>query len=304
MLCGQSHRTIAVGVDFLANFPSLAEKAVFISDGAMDVTGAVELYANRIASQIAPVRLTGNYGSEILRGNVAFRPRKFTESLLEPEFAQRLRAAGATYQAERNGHPLSFIAFKQAPWHHYARLAVEQSQLTLRSPYLDNDLVALIYRAPSELLSSTEPSLRLIHEGNPLLAKIPTDRGLIYREAPILGKVREVGAEFTMKAEYAYDYGMPQRLAGLDHLLAPLHLERMFLGRHKFYHFRVWYRDQLSQYLKEIMLDLRARQRHYLQGQALVRIVDAHTKGRQNWTKEIHRVLSLELLQRQLIERR
>src|SRR5262249_59340202 len=91
-----------------------------------------ELYANRIARQIAPVRLTGNYGSEILRGNVAFRPGKLTETLLEPEFAQSVRTAGATYQAERNGRPLSFIAFKQVPWHHYARLAVEQSQLTLR----------------------------------------------------------------------------------------------------------------------------------------------------------------------------
>ena len=303
MLCGQSHRTIAVGADFLTKFPSLAEKAVFVSDGAMDVTGAVELYANRIARQIAPVRLTGNYGSEILRGNVAFRPGKLTEALLEPEFAQLVRTAGATYQAERNGHPLSFIAFKQVPWHHYSRLAVEQSQLTLRSPYLDNDLVALMYRAPSELLSSKEPSLRLIHEGNPLLAKLPTDRGLVYSETPIIGKIRKLSAEFTVKAEYAYDYGMPQRLAGLDHLLAPLHLERMFLGRHKFYHFRVWYRDQLSQYLKEILLDSRARHRDYLQGQVLERMVNAHTKGWQNWTQEIHRVLTLELLQRQLIER-
>ncbi|MGH8581562.1 MAG: asparagine synthase-related protein [Gammaproteobacteria bacterium] len=303
MLCGQSHRTIAVGADFLTKFPGLAEKAVFVSDGAMDVTGAVELHANKIARQIAPVRLTGNYGSEIVRGNVAFRPGKLTEALLEPEFAQSVRTAGATYQAERKGHPLSFIAFKQAPWHHYSRLAVEQSQLTLRSPYLDNDLVALMYRAPSELLSSKEPSLRLIHEGNPLLAKLPTDRGLVYRETPVIGKIGKLAAEFTAKAEYACDYGMPQRLAGLDHLLAPLHLERMFLGRHKFYHFRIWYRDQLAQYVKEILLDSRARHRDYLQGQVLERMVNAHTTGRQNWTKEIHRALTLELLQRQLIER-
>ena len=269
----------------------------------MDVTGAVELYANRIARQIAPVRLTGNYGSEIFRGSVAFRPGKLTEALLEPEFAQSVRTAGATYQEERNGHPLSFIAFKQVPWHHYSRLAVEQSQLTLRSPYLDNDLVALMYRAPSELLSSKEPSLRLIHEGNPLLAKLPTDRGLVYSETPIIGKIRKLSAEFTVRAEYAYDYGMPQRLAELDHLLAPLHLERMLLGRHKFYHFRVWYRDQLSQYLKEILLDSRARHRDYLQGRVLERMVNAHTKGWQNWTQEIHRALTLELLQRQLIER-
>lgn len=303
MHCGQSHQTIPVGADFLTKFPGLAEKAVYISDGAMDVTGAAELYANRIARQIAPVRLTGNYGSEVLRGNVAFRPGKLAEALLEPEFAQMVRTAGATYQAERKGHPLSFIAFKQAPWHHYSRLAVEQSQLTLRSPYLDNDLVALMYRAPPGLLSSHDPYLRLIHDGNPSLAKLPTDRGLVYSGTPGITKIRAQWAEFTVRAEYAYDYGMPQRLARLDHLLAPLHLERMFLGRHKFYHFRVWYRDQLSQYLREILLDSRALHRDYLQGQVLERMVNAHTKGWHNWTQEIHRVLTLELLQRHLIER-
>jgi asparagine synthase (glutamine-hydrolysing) len=180
---------------------------------------------------------------------------------------------------------------------------VEQSQLTLRSPYLDNDLVALIYRAPRELASSTESSLRLIYEGNSALAKLPTDRGLVYREAPILGKLRKLYLEFTVKAEYAHDYGMPQRLASLDHLLAPLHLEKSVLGRHKFYHFRVWYRDQLAPYLKEILLDSRTRQRSYLKGEVLLDMVNTHVNGRQNWTREIHRVLSLELLQRQLIER-
>ena len=303
ILCRQSHQTIDVGSDFLTEFPRLADKAVFVSDGAMDVTGAVELYTNQIARQIAPVRLTGNYGSEIVRGNVAFRPGKLSEALLKPEFAQLVRNAGATYRAERNGHPLSFIAFKQVPWHHYSRLAIEQSQLTVRSPYLDNDLVSLMYRAPPELLPSKEPSLRLIYEGSPHVAKVPTDRGLVYRQAPIIGKIRNLSAEFTVKAEYAYDYGMPQWLAGIDHVLAPLHLERMFLGRHKFYHFRVWYRDQLSQYLKDILLDSRTRQRSYLQWDVLERMVNAHTKGWRNWTQEIHRALTLELLQRQLIER-
>ena len=59
--------------------------------------------------------------------------------------------------------------------------------------------------------------------------------------------------EFTFKAEYAYDYGMPQWLARLDHVFAPLRLEKLFLGRHKVAHFRVWYRDELSHYLKEIL---------------------------------------------------
>lgn len=299
----QSHQTIAVGADALAAFPSLAEKAVFVSDGTMDVTGAVELYVNRAAREIAPVRLTGNYGSEIVRGNVAFRPRKFTESLLEPDFAQLVRDSDATYQAERDCHPVSFIAFKQVPWHHYSRLAVEQSLLTVRSPFLDNDLVALMYRAPRELVSSSEPSLRLIHQGNPLLGSLATDRGLVHGDTSLAGDLRRRWIEFTVKAEYAYDYGMPQRLAQIDHILAPLHLERLFLGRHKFYHFRVWYRDQLAHYVKEVLLDPRTLERPYFRGSVLKDMVQAHTQGRQNWTLEIQRALTLELLQRQLIER-
>ena len=299
--CQQTHKTIEVGRDFFAQFPTLAEKSVYLSDGTMDVIGAVELYANKIARQIAPVRLTGNYGSEIVRGNVAFKASLRHESALEPEFASLVKAAVETYNTERQCHWLTFIAFKQVPWHHYSRLSVEQSQLTLRSPYLDNDLIALMYQAPSyDYVLAKEPSLRLIMEGNADLAKIPTDRGLVYPPQPLLGKLRHQYDEFTVKAEYAYDYGMPQWLAKIDHALAPLHFERLFLGRHKFYHFRVWYRDQLADYVKSVLLDQKTLQRSYFRQSVLKEMVNAHTTGNRNYTLELHRALSLELLQRQL----
>jgi asparagine synthase (glutamine-hydrolysing) len=301
-LCSQSHKTIVVGSQFFHEFPKLAGKAVFVSDGTMDVTGSVELYVNHIASGIAAVRLTGNYGSEILRGNVAFRPGWLDVGLLQPEFAELVRNAATTYGGECEGHRQSFIAFKQVPWYHYSRLSVEQSQLTLRSPYLDNDLVSLTYQASPELILREEPSLRLIAEGNGRLARIPTDRGVLYRPTPLIGKIRHAFLEFTVKAEYAYDYGMPQWLARIDHIMAPLHLERLFLGRHKFSHFRIWYRDKLSQYLKEILLDSRTRQRPYLRGIFLEDMVNSHIKGYRNYTLEIHRALTSELTQRLLVE--
>lgn len=301
-LCQQSHETLVVESQFFTEFPSLAEKTVYVSDGTMDVSGSVELYVNRIARKIAPIRLTGNYGSEIVRGNVAFRPGSVNEALLVPEFARLVHMASTTYDRARQCHPVSFIAFKQVPWHHYSRWAVEQSQLTLRSPYLDNELVSLMYQAPPELVQSQEPSFRLIADGNMQLARLPTDRGLSYRPIPLITKGQQSFHEFTAKAEYAYDYGMPQWLAGIDHLLAPLHLERLFLGRHKFYHFRVWYRDQLSQYLKDILLDSRSRNRPYLNGQVLEKMVNSHIEGKRNYTSAIHRILTAELFQRQLIE--
>ena len=81
-----------------------------------------------------------------------------------------------------------------------------------------------------------------------------------------LDELAQARQEFTAKAEYAYDYGMPQWLAKIDRALAPLRLERMFLGRHKFYHFRVWYRDQLATYVQRILLNPLSLSRAHLRG--------------------------------------
>ena len=88
--------------------------------------------------------------------------------------------------------------------------------------------------------------------------------------------------DFTFKAEYAYDYGMPQSVVNVDHALSSLHLERLFLGRHKFYHYRVWYRDALGSYVREMLLDARTLSRPYLQRAALEDLVKAHLKGTRN----------------------
>jgi asparagine synthase (glutamine-hydrolysing) len=301
-VCGQSHETISVGPSFFAQFPELAQKSVFISDGTMDVTGAVELYVNNLAARLAPVRLTGNYGSEIVRRNVAFKPGSACEAMLDPEFAKLVGKASLTYEEERRGHDLTFIAFKQTPWHHYGRLSVEQSCLTMRSPFLDNELVALVYRAPSRLVDSAELSLRLIAEGSARLGKIPTDRGLCYSPQPLVSDLLHCYREFTYKAEYAYDYGMPQWLAKIDHLLSSLHLERLFLGRQKFYHFRLWYRNELSSYVREVLLDPGSLGRSYLNGRGIRKIVTEHIKGVANYTSEIHQLLTSELIHRYLLE--
>ena len=301
-ITGQPHTVVPVGKEFLKEFPTLAEKTVYISDGAMDVTGSVELFVNRIARAIAPVRITGNYGSEILRSHVAFRPRSLNDRLFEPEFLRHAQAGASTYAAEANGNRISFIAFKQVPWFHRARFTIEQSQLTVRSPYLDNDLVALAYRGLTDTVGGTNIALRLVAEGNANIGRIPTDRGLEFRRVPILTAARHHFMEFTFKAEYAYDYGMPQFVASTDHRLAFLHLERLFLGRHKFYHFRVWYRDELSKFVRDMLLDKRTLSRPYYSRGSVENIVKQHLLGIRNYTLEIHQILTCELIHRQLIE--
>jgi asparagine synthase (glutamine-hydrolysing) len=104
------------------------------------------------------------------------------------------------------------------------------------------------------------------------------------------------------KAEYAYDHGMPQSVARIDHALSPFHLEKLFLGRHKYYHFRVWYRDALSKYVQEMLLDPLTLSRPYLDRKAVEATVRGHLKEGRNHTTEIHKLLSIELLHRLFID--
>ena len=52
----------------------MRSEPVYLTDGCAYVNRASDLYVNERAAQIAPVRMTGNYGSEILRRLRAFKP--------------------------------------------------------------------------------------------------------------------------------------------------------------------------------------------------------------------------------------
>ena len=297
----QHYQVISVDETFFAEFPRLAEETVYFTDGTMDVSGSVELFANRMAREISPIRVTGNYGSEILRGNVVLKPSRLSRSIFNPDFSNQFDRALGTYESERQGDRTSFIAFKQVPWHHYARLALEQSQLTIRSPFLDNELVAVACQAPSSC-QNKELCTRLVADCNPMLADIPTERGLKWLgRAP--GKFRTFCEELMPRAEYLFDYGMPHWLAKVNRLLAPLHLEQLFLGRQKFYHFRKWYQGQLGAYLKDVLLDNRSLSRPYLDRRRVEHMVKRHVDGTANYTVEIHKLLTAELIQRSLLEK-
>lgn len=295
-VCGQAHQVIRVGEQFLARFPAYAERTVYLTDGCADVSRSPDLYVNEAARQIAPVRMTGNYGGEVLRRVRAFKPVGPLPGLFAAEFLPSVRQAEATYAGLLRSHPLSFAVFQQAPWHHYGLLALEQTQLSVRSPYLDNDLVRTVFRAPPSACAGNDICLRLIADAHPGLRQIRTDRGVGGHGVAALAS--RTFREFQFKAEYAYDYGMPQWMAPLDRFLAPLHPERLFLGRHKFSHFRLWYRDVLSAYVREVLLDPSTLSLPYVERKTVEAVVNGHLSGQRNYTIEIHKLITLELVHR------
>ncbi len=300
--CEQPYQTLTAGKEFLLRFAHYAERAVYLTDGCVDVGRAPDLYLNQKARAIAPVRMTGNYGGEILRNVRTFKPAEPLAGLFNREFLSEVRRAAKTFAGVANGHPVSFAAFRQGPWNHHGILALEETQLSMRSPFLDNDFVRTVFRSPISALANSDACLRLIAEGNPNLLRIPTDRGLAGNRGRVSATMSRAALEFLFKAEYAYDMGMPQWLAKVDHAVSPLRPENMFLGRHKPFHFRVWYRDALAGYIREMLLDSRAMSRSYIERKGLETVVRGHVKGDRNYTTELHKVLTLELIHRLFLD--
>jgi asparagine synthase (glutamine-hydrolysing) len=301
--CKQPHQVITVGDEFLSRFPQYAERTVYLTEGGVDVYRSSDLYVSERARQIAPAKVVGTYGSEILRHAVMFKPARFAPGLFSSDLHPHVQQAEETYRRIRQAHPVTFAAFRQSPWYHHGVLSLEQTQLTVRSPFLDNDFVRTVFRAPQSDNGRIDHRLRLIADGSPELHRIRSDRG-IGGKPGLYPKVARGVLEFTFKAEYAYDYGMPQFVAKVDHLLAPLRLERLFLGRHKFSHFRVWYRDALAKYVREMLLDPRTLSRPHLEKKVVENTVQGHLRGDENHTSEIHKLLTMELIHRLFLDPR
>src|SRR5271155_4529486 len=299
-ICGQPYQVITDDERALSRFAHYAERTLYLTDGCVDISRSVDLWNNEMARQIAPVRMVGTFGSEIIRKAVMFKavlpsPEPFSQGM----FAEVARAV-ENYRNLLRGNRTSLVAFTQPATYHYGVLMLEQTQLTLRSPYLDNEIVRTVFRAP-KVEHGEDVRMRLIGEGSPALAHLRTDRGLGHYNA-VAKAWNRAYLEFTFKAEYAYDYGMPQWVAKVDHAFAPLHLERLWIGRHKLFHFRWWYRTILAKYVQDILLDPKSLARPYVDRKGVEAVVSGHLKGNRNYTTEIHRLLSLELLHRLFVD--
>jgi len=296
--CKQPHSVIPVGNDFLSRFPHYAQRSVYLTDGCVDLSRSADLYVSERARAFAPTKIVGTYGSEVLEHVTMFRPFTSMAGLISEDMRTATQRAVDTYAGLRSEHPVTFAAFRQSPWWHYGVLALEQTQLTVRSPFLDTAFVKAAYRAPHHEHETKDVRLRLVAEGNPALSRMPTDLGAVPHSDSRLARMRRQMLKLTFRAEHAYDYSMPQWLARVDHVLSPLHLERLILGRHKVSHFRVWYRDALARYVREMLLDSRTLSRPYWQRKGVEAVVHGHLTGSRNYTKEIHKVLTVELVHR------
>jgi len=294
---GLDHHVLRLGLDFFSDFESHVDRTVRITDGCFGVTGAHEVYLNRLARQLAPIRLTGNYGGEILREVSTFKPLNLSPGLLNPDIG--VMSNSFTKILDKR-EPVTFAAFGEIPWKLFGSLRAGQSQVTTRFPYLDNELVALAYRRPTELLRSPEPAMRLIRSTNAHLAKTPTDMGLLGQSPRLEGMVRRALAKVACKLDYFSSEGLPPRLAFLDPVISSLGSALHIVGTHKYLRYRNWFRHQLADYVNDAVADARLRQSPFWNPKFIRHMVKDHIAGRKNYVHEINAVITLAAAERLL----
>src|SRR5271154_6404534 len=173
---------------------------MYLTEGGVDVNRSSDLFVSEKARQIAPAKVVGTYGSEIIRQAVMFKAAPPPNGLFQPEFLPSVQLAQKTYAELRREHPVTFAAFRQSPWYHQGVLALESSQLSVRSPYLDNDFVRTVFRAPKSNGSNGDIRPRLIRDGSPELGKLRTDRGAGGDSGPLVSSAARGLNEFSFKA--------------------------------------------------------------------------------------------------------
>lgn len=310
-LCGQSHTKIVLEeTEFIRKYPDFVEKVTYISDGLEGTDKADVLYFNSLARNIAPVRMTGKYGSQVLKGIFGFKPRPPSSEIINPDFKYYLALATDTAKEFNIIHPLTFLLQGAIPWWWNSFVALETSQIEIRSPFLDNDFIRVLYKAP-ELPKDfgIKFELNLIARCKPELLGLPTTGTHGGKGIKPIAELRRLFILGKMLLDKAYNHEeLPHNLthvfARLDKkIITPLRLDRLISGHAEFRRYRRWYRDELSGYIEGMLLSEKTLSRLYWNRKGLIKIVNDHIKGNGNYLREIRKVLQIELLHRVLLER-
>lgn len=305
---GQPHQVLRLDDDqFLKEYPSHLERSTFVTDGLEGVDKVDMIPFCRMARAIAPNRMTGKYGSQVLKSVLGLKDRSPYEALIRPEFRPRLAEARETLASLTVKNPLTFLLQCEIPWWWNGFILSESSQGAVRSPYLDNDLIALLYRAPARTKGvGVALQHTLIARYAPQLMQVPTTGS--HGGEGVCAAVRKrwfasLSALDKVFIRERLPYGMTHWIGRTDYVLSRVKADRLFTGYADRRRYRAWFRDQLSGFLRETLLCERTLSRPYWNREFLRKVVEHHIAGRGTYLREIRKVLQIEMLHRVLVER-
>jgi asparagine synthase (glutamine-hydrolysing) len=289
----QDYSVVRFLSDFLERFPEHAEKTAYVSDGYGGICLTHEIYLNRIARDISHVRLTGNFGSEIFRGVSTFKELPLRSEWYRGELSHELRQVTEGWRDPVvDQSSARFAVFREIPWKLATSLRLANSQLQIRTPYLDNELLRLACMSPSNISGLFRPAA-LVESLRPALLEIPTDRGESGANFRLTQGLRRIWYNGTFKLDYWATEGTPDPLA---YAVDRWHANRFLPVRHKYLDYRQWLRGPLKSYAEDLLDDSNAFVAGLVGREVVRRILNDHLSGAGNTLPDLSALMNIELI--------
>jgi len=308
--CNIEHHTIYLDKTFLSDYPQHAERAVYMTDGLVESTNIDLVYLNSCFRKLAPIKLMGTYGTQVLsrvRRGLRYRPP--SPNLISEEFRSLVETVSETLVPFENEHNLTYLCKREIPWYWSKFLAPQISQLTIRSPFLDNDFVDLLYSVPKEGFDGTQFEIDAISKFRKELLDIRTNKGVKGTHPNFANSFIKLFYSTRALADKSVHwpllpYSLQHIVTKVDsHILSPLRINKLYYGHEYWRHYTAWFRKELAPYLMDVLLDNKTLSRPYWNGKFIKKMVKDHVKGNRRYISEINKVLTLELVHRNLLEK-
>jgi asparagine synthase (glutamine-hydrolysing) len=294
----QEHVILRLQPDFLSDFATHAERTVYVSDGNADVCLSHEIYLNRQARKVSGARITGNFGSEVLRGVSTFKEIPSRSSWVTGELKQEVERSKEQWAASKQMDETAFAVFKEIPWRLAANFRLANSQLPTRAPFLDNEILRLACTTPYSVRRASAFPAALVRAHSPQFLTIPTDRGEAGNTSPVSKAFRKVFFEGTFKIDYLLNEGMPNYFPVI---FDTPRLHRTLTFGHKFLEYRRWFRTALRKYTEELLDNGNSYIVGMIGRKAVQQTLSEHHSGVKNQLDVVSVWLTLELINKRLL---
>jgi len=301
-LTGNSFQKILLGQDFLNEIDKWVQKAIYVSDGIAKLNVCHEYYVNLAAKEFGAIRLTGKYGSQVVRGVSMLKDRSPRLDIFEQDF--RDLYINKNNVLEKNG--LVTTLRDELPQLEATKQIQEDAVLTVRTPFMDNRFIDLMLRAPAmddtsllqeNIINKNAPHFDQVSTNHH--AHLPRTISAFIKTGPIKNSIRFSNSVLSL-SDCVYNWEALPNWGLVPFKMSDIFgFSRIFKGTEMWVHYRLWFMKELKDYITNIILDPITLQRPWYNAEFLKKMMKYHYSGMKNFTPEIIKIASFEIWCRQ-----
>jgi asparagine synthase (glutamine-hydrolysing) len=294
----QDHQVLRLQADFFKDFGKHAEKTVFVSDGYAGICLSHEIYLNRKARDVAAIRVTGNFGSEILRGVTTFKEIHLHSDWFQGDLGEDLRLCRHQWTDDRREEqsPAKFAVFVEIPWRLATTARLANSQIQFRSPFMDLEVLRLACLVPPTVSGNSLP-IQFVQRLKPELLRVPTDQG----ESASVYSASETLRRLWYKGTFKLDYYTYEGTFGLfSRAIDRWKVDRLLPTQHRYLHYRTWFGATLKDYVNDVLGSTNGFALGLIGGKRMRETLSRHSSSKTGLA-DLNALVSIDLIHRHLL---